>query len=388
MNKLYATFLVRILFFISLGSIIHSCSLLKIESAQEPLSRTALNMRLVTQTFAHTASSRVEKMADSILVLTRDPETVKAAYLWKIKVLQTYANSAFQTSPELGLLDTWVITRQLNDFLGSEENRKLFKDQYGLVQETSALNLSDIRKKASAVLPEEVYREYEALIDVYAIENPLTDLNFVEQTLREDYYTYRGIPDSTAVETVGSLSEVVADMSNRFSYHTNAAGKNLRWNSQLYLTERGWDTLSLEQRMDNVNEQLDRLIATAEEAPDKFQVGLRELQGNLKVLFTNLDTTLVGSLVYFDRQREEIDSMLLRERTALDGIIAREREAIAEDVIELTDTFMEDVGKIVRSILIYAILLVIVVLAFPFAAGFYLGKVYKRKKALEERNSS
>ncbi|WP_224489270.1 hypothetical protein [Robertkochia flava] len=388
MSCLYSKYLLRASFLLFLVISLNSCSLLRIESAQEPLSRTALNTRIVTQSFAQTASSRVEKMADSILELPHTFETEKAAYLWKIKTLKTYASSAFQTSPEVGLLDTWVITRQLDDFMHSEQARTIFMEHTPLVRETTSLNLGDISQRASQVLPAATFSEYRNLVDTYAQAHPLTDLDFAEQSLRDVYYQYKGIPDSLAIQTVGTLSEVVADLSNRFSYGTSAASKNLRWGTQLFLAERGWDSMNLQQRMQVIDSQLDRLIATVEVAPDKFQVSLRELQGNLRVLFTGLDTTLSESMVYMDRQREAVDSMIMRERMALDTIVARERAAIADELIELTDTFMEEVGDIVKNILIYAIILVVIILVFPFAAGFYLGKVYKRKKALEERNST
>lgn len=341
----------------------------------------------MTQAFARTAASRVEKMADSILGLTTMPDTQKAAYLWKLRTLQSYANSAFQTAPEVGLLDTWVITWQLDDFMSTAVAAAIFNEQTALVRETTKTNLTDITAKASQVLSPEVFEEYRTLVGTYAREHPLTDLDFAEQTLRDEYYRYRNIPDSLAVQTVGTLSEVVADLSNRVSYGTSAAGKNMRWSTELYLAEHGWDSMDLQQRMQVIDGQLENLISAVEVAPDKFQVSLRELQGNLRILFTGLDTTLKGSMVYLDHQRLGVDSMIQRERMALDTIFARERAAIGDELNELTHVFMDDVGKIVRSILIYAIILVIIVLAFPFAAGFYLGKVYKRKKSLEERNS-
>ncbi|HAI18210.1 MAG TPA: hypothetical protein DCM10_09415, partial [Xanthomarina gelatinilytica] len=82
-------FLKQALFVSILGVSMNSCSLLKIETAQEPLSRQELNIRLLTQSLVQEATNRVEFAADSIILTTTSTDLQKHAFRWKIETLNT-----------------------------------------------------------------------------------------------------------------------------------------------------------------------------------------------------------------------------------------------------------------------------------------------------------
>ena len=62
---------------------VSSCSLVKIENEQIPLSKTDLNTRLLTQAFVQDASKKVEVAADSILKSSKDVEIQKNALIFQ-----------------------------------------------------------------------------------------------------------------------------------------------------------------------------------------------------------------------------------------------------------------------------------------------------------------
>ena len=98
----------------------NSCSLVKIESEQKPLSQLELNTRLLTQEYIKAASIRVEKGADSLLEISSDIEVQKNALKWKINTLRSLRQVGFQTSPKLALLDCWSSSIAVKDFFQSD----------------------------------------------------------------------------------------------------------------------------------------------------------------------------------------------------------------------------------------------------------------------------
>ena len=105
---------------------VSSCSLVKIENEQIPLSKTDLNTRLLTQAFVQDASKKVEVAADSILKLSKDVEIQKNALKWKINTLSALRSVGYQTSPNIALMDTWVITSSIKDYFSEQTAQNLF----------------------------------------------------------------------------------------------------------------------------------------------------------------------------------------------------------------------------------------------------------------------
>ena len=85
-----------------------SCSLVRIESEQEPLTVKALNTRLMTQDFVGEAMEVTQKTADTILKDKPSPETQKLLLLWKINTAKQLKVHGFQAAPEVALLDVWT----------------------------------------------------------------------------------------------------------------------------------------------------------------------------------------------------------------------------------------------------------------------------------------
>ena len=92
--------------------VLQSCSLLKIESAQEPLTTSQLNSRLLTQSFIADASERVEWAADSIIYEEADFEiqkNEKKAFSGMITARSDFGNVTFKVKSKSTQLTTLSI---------------------------------------------------------------------------------------------------------------------------------------------------------------------------------------------------------------------------------------------------------------------------------------
>jgi len=207
---------IRYIVFVAIILFASSCSLVEIESEQKPLGVRELNTRLLTQNFARTAMDRVELAADSISRLYPDKKNVQINTLhWKIQTSGELGKVSFQTEPKIALMDTWAYFLEARQSLSLPELDSVFGGHKSLALEAIDQNLRDIDNIALNVLPKGEYIEIKEFVEQHAKNTPLfMQKEFKHQSVRESYLRFKNIPDSTAVQTVGTLSEVVADASN------------------------------------------------------------------------------------------------------------------------------------------------------------------------------
>ena len=78
----------------------NSCSLITLETDVDPLPVNELNARIMTHEFAKNLIKDIDEAADSIIVMSTDPQVQINALRWKINAVATCRNAAFQTDPE------------------------------------------------------------------------------------------------------------------------------------------------------------------------------------------------------------------------------------------------------------------------------------------------
>lgn len=349
-----------------------SCSLLRKINETEPLTKGELNRRLLVQDYVRLSGSQIEKAADSILDYSKDQEVRTFTYLWKLKSLQSYNNAAFQTSPDLALIDTWTLTKQFNDFVRSDRGKKRYKNWQPLVQSVTTNNLRDLEEKAREILPWERYRDYSQLVYRYAETHPLTNLRFTDQTLRKEYLEYKGLPDSSAIKTVGSLPQVVSDWANRLQFNSQSSVKSLRWNTELMINEKGWDTIDLDYRLEQVDEQLTKMLDRLDALPERLHGSIDTLNDRVNQVVSRIEYDINEAKEFITEERQAIDSTIMRERGALDTLIARERDAVLTDVGAITDNTLEKLDGILWKVLVALILLFVSLITLFFILGYYL----------------
>ncbi len=368
-----------------------SCSLLRIESAQEPLSKRQLNSRLMTQSFIADASERVEWAADSIIYEESNFEIQKNAYQWKLNTLTSYREVGFQTMPQLALIDSWALSLVIQNFLESDKAKPLFGKWQYYALSVARNNSLIAEKNAHSLLDGKEFDSLKELVTQYAEENPVYGLNFRHKSIRDAYLDSKNIPDSTAIQTVGTLSEVMTNFSNRLVYTSESTGKQLNWSTELLLREQGLDSARIQQVFNSMNGSLDRLVTTAETTPEMIDQSVKDFRADMQVLFLGLHRDIESSKEFFKEERIAIDTIIERERIAIDSIILRERKAlsietkdIAKEIINDTMTHFKD---ILNDVLFYFVLFFVVILFLPFGLGFLAGKILQKNQSKDKDES-
>lgn len=376
-NKLTLSFLVFLF-------LLYSCSLVNIESEQIPLSKRDLNTRLLTQAFVQNASKRVEIAADSIIKSTDILEIQKNALKWKINTLSSLRSVGYQTSPNIALMDTWVLTHSIKDYFSEEKSKELFGEYYNLTSSISGKNLAEIKRVANVGIEKRNFEDTENFVKKFSKQHPIKDLNFNHFPVRQSYLDFRKIPDSLAVQTVGTLSEVVSDLTNRISVASETTGKQIQWNSELFMKSQGIDEKSIKELTDSINVKLNRFLIVAEKSPELLDSALSELQNQINSFNSRIDENVSHSLEYISSEREIISKLLQEETVKLDSIVKRESKALAKEATALStkllDSTMNHIKEIVETALLYIIVLLAVIIFLPFAIGFYVGKIVQQRK--------
>jgi hypothetical protein len=372
----------RLIYLLLLGIIFQSCSLVKVESAQTPLSQNELNTRLLVQAFVQEASSRVEIASDSIKRGSSNPEIRINTLLWKIKTTTELKNTGFQTLPKLALLDTWSYLIQEKQFL--DNNPSLFEEYTSFVKSINDKNRVEIEKIAKNTSSPSEYEDLKSFVESFAGEHALSLADYHHEPVREEYYRYRSVKDSNAVNTIGTLSEVVADLSNKMMYSSNHTAKQIQWNTELILAQNGLDSVVVDSIIRKLDSQIERFVTTVENSPESLDSAIISFRREIYPIFNNIDQTLISSVDKLREERVALDEMVLREREEFYEFFSEERKVISKEAEvlskELVDEAMQGVTDLVKSILIYLILLFAVILFIPFGMGYYTGKIVAKRK--------
>ena len=107
-------------------TLLTGCSLLKfsVDTGGEPLSKEETRMRLLTRGFYYEASDEVTAAADSIAADSiaagsDDAELQRRTIRWKLRTTRAAVDAAMQQAPELALLDTWMLYRNMDSLFAA-----------------------------------------------------------------------------------------------------------------------------------------------------------------------------------------------------------------------------------------------------------------------------
>tara|TARA_B100000809_G_scaffold178853_1_gene176496 strand:+ start:447 stop:1619 length:1173 start_codon:yes stop_codon:yes gene_type:complete len=381
-SKFFCYFLVFLFF--------TSCSLVKIESEQKPLKEKDLNIRILVQSFVAEASQRIELAADSIKNSSQDLTLQKNALKWKLNAIKELKRIGFQTTPKIALLDTWSYLLQEKNLLKSAAPSTYFKNYDTLVKTVNYTNLSKIKSIAKKMLAQKDFINYSALTEKFAQNSPISYKNPIHTSIRDEYYASAGDRgDGLQTETVGTLSEVVSDLSNKLFYTSEFTPKTIQWDLELLLLENGLNSESMDSLITAYNENISFLMDAIENSPESIDNAIITFRKQLHPLFSNLGNSLIISMNNLREERQALDILVARERSYFYQKFSSERKILTEEANvlskNLVETAMEQVKGIIKSILIYLIILLIILLFVPFSFGYIIGKRTGKRKNYKQK---
>jgi len=180
---------------------------------------------------------------------------------------------------------------------------------------------------------------------------------------------YSEIPDSLAVETVGSLPETVSDLTSRLTHYSTELPLQANWNADLIIRESGLDSLNIGRNLDSLSIMINNLNQMILESPEFIDSVMIELTP----LFNRIDRRWTLTLRILQKEREILLNAFRLEREA----VMKDLDKISQNVAQI---MMDNVKALIKEILIYVIIILIILLGLPFTFGYIVGKSLKSRK--------
>ncbi|HUL46224.1 MAG TPA: hypothetical protein VLV25_03935 [Steroidobacteraceae bacterium] len=318
----------RIVLCCALSLTLSSCSLISLRSPERPLSPRDLNARILTRELSAQFVTSVSRCGDDIAASEHDPRVLENSLRWEIAAVSESRRAATRLVPMMSLLDTWALAVQMQAFTGAgAPGGTLFGAHQQAVRNLSDNYAADAQ--ARRLLSPHDFATYQTFVDRYVREHPLADLTFARPSIVELWSREQG-GDARLVDSLGTIPEAMADAADRMAIYGDTLPAQMMHKTELALRESGYTR-------------------------GEVQAAIRQLDERL-ALFAELQS----------------------ERSAVMAQLDVERQAVAEDAARISSRVVKDSGAQLRElaaeVLLLLIVLAVVVLGLPFAAGYLLGR--------------
>jgi hypothetical protein len=354
------------------------CSLISLKTPERPLSSRDLNARILTREFSYHFIAAVEQSADDIGASETDPEVLTSALRWKIAAATESQRAASRVSPMMSLLDTWALAAQMRAFLShGQAGGELF----GSHQETAVTVAAELDKEAEALARRLTasgeFGEYQRFIDVYTREHPLTSLEFVRLSVVELWSEAHG-GGARLVDSMGTITEAMTDFSDRLKMSSDALAQQTLWRTELALREAGYSGNDIRAALRQLDERLAKASQAAENAPQLMHETIAEVRRSVLDVLERVDSSSALMIAALRTEREALAADVRIERQAIVTAADAQRRALAQDAATIAERVVRSSGdearRLAREVLALMIVLAVVVLGLPFAAGYFVGR--------------
>ncbi len=309
-------------------------------------------IRIRTTEFAMTFSQTVEIAADSIVRLTADRRIARNALLWKSYSVPAIYRSATLPDPLMAWIDSRVLTYQMRDYFETGMGKDLFGDLQPLAVEGTRF-IEGHLERAIELSGQKTDPELEGAIRQFAAENPLTNPYFFRPSPVDLLAKYLGQDQLSGLQAVGSMTELMEELSMRLNTYTEILPRAGRWQAELMLAE-----LADPERAAIYLDILNRIEAL--DALNEFLVGMPDLvEEQRDILLEAVDYQRVAFEEALERYvagaTDEFLAGLTPEREAAMADLERILNAeIGEAVTRLDGTISQAVvdidGALVRAV--------------------------------------
>ncbi len=172
----------------------------------------------------------------------------------------------------------------------------------------------------------------------------------------------------------------MSELSEKFGYYTETTPDRIEWKLDLIKNGISSDS-TLQAEIDSIKSLANRLVSVVESSPEIIDSTMQQLD----IMLYRLERDFNAAVAVLDKNWALTVEVLPEEREALVEAFAIEREIIIEDLndlsLQVADKAMGHIKGIIRSVLLFGIILILLLFGLPFLGGFYLGKYIQRSKS-------
>lgn len=378
MERRHRLICARIVLCGALSLALSSCSLISLKSPERPLSPRDLNARILTRELSAQFVTSVSRCADDIAASEHDPRVLENTLRWEIGAVGESRRAATRLVPMMSLLDTWALAVQMQTFTAQgAPGGALFGSHQQAVRDVSDTYASDAQALARRLLAPHDFAAYQTFVEQYVREHPLADLTFARPSIVALWSREQGA-DTRLVDSLGTIPEAMADAADRMEIYGDTVPAQVMHETELALRESGYTRGDVQAAIRQLNERLARLSAVAESTPELVHGAEAQVRQSLREVLERLDASSRNAEQALHAERVALFTDLQSERAAVMAQLDVERKAVAEDAARISSRLVKDAGTQLRElaaeVLLLLIVLAVVVLGLPFAAGYLVGR--------------
>jgi len=362
--------LVRVATLAALMASVVSCSLISWKSPEKPLSTRDLNARILTHEYSAHFIAAVEQTADQISAATEDPAVRLNALRWKIAASDKSRRAASQIAPMMGLLDTWALSVQMQQYLADGAGQTLFATQQPLAVTLAAELAGQALELAGRLTAPDEFDHDQRFIDGYVRAHPIDSLEFARASI-VDLWTHDTGAQVRLVDSLGTVPEALADAGDLLRMYGDTGPSQLLWKAQLAAQESGLSGKELQLALQRLDERMAALSVMADETPNLVKGVARDV----RMRFNTSWAEMLGAL---HAEGRTLSASVSDERQAAVEAVDVERAAVAADAARIASQVIREAGeearRLIREALFVVIAMAVVLLGLPFAAGYFVGR--------------
>jgi hypothetical protein len=359
-------------------SALTGCSLISLKTPERPLSDRDMNARLLTRELTTHFLELSARSTDNILATETDPAVIEHTLRWELGVIESSRQAEMQLAPLMSLLDTWTLALQLRAFVSEGgPGGRLFGTHQSALREITDNYADGAQRLAHSLLSAKELADYQVFVASYVQAHPLADLRFTRAPVLTEWTREKGA-QSDLLGAVGTIPQALADTSQRLEIYGDTVPQQAVRRAQLAMRESGYEPGDLRATLARLDAHIERLSSVAENAPELVRGAAAELRASLREVFNRLDASTRATAAAVHSERVALFADIVEQREALLAAADVQRKALTADASRLADQVVRSSGAEVRHItreaLLLAIVLAVVLLGLPFAAGYLTGR--------------
>jgi DNA-binding transcriptional MerR regulator len=159
---------------------------------------------------------------------------------------------------------------------------------------------------------------------------------------------------------------------------SDAVAQQTLWRTELALREAGYSGNDIRAALRQLDERLAKASQAAESAPQLVHETIAEVRRSVLDVLERVDSSSARMIATMRTEREALAADVRIERQAIITAADTQRRALAQDAATIAERVVRSSGdearRLAREVLALMIVLAVLVLGLPFAAGYLVGR--------------
>jgi len=369
-------------------TVLAGCSLVSLKTQEKPLTAAELNARVLTRELSAQYIDAVERCAGEIAASADDQQVLDNTLRWEIAAIAESRRAATQMAPRLSLLDTWALAVQMQSFVApGGPAATAFGTHQEAVRKVNGDYADGAGRIARVLLTPTEFGEYQKFVADYAHDYPFKDFSFDRASAVVLWSQQKGA--SKLVDAMGTIPQALADASQRIQIYGETIPPQVMRETQLALREAGYAKGDVQSSLKRLDERLRQLGAAAESAPETVRGAVADVRDSVYELLERLEASSRATAAELTTQRIALFADIKSEREALVAAVDTQRKALTADAAKVAEHVLtrsaEQARLVAREVVLLLVLLTVVLLGLPFAAGYYVGRARHARPRAERQ---